>query len=283
MQWEALRQGLRDHGYVEGRNVILDFRSADGKQERLADLATEMVQRHVDVIIAAGTQPARAAQRATRSIPIVMSNVGDPVGAGLVTNLARPAGNITGLSLLATELSAKRLAVLKEALPEVTRVGVLWNPDNASVVLKVRETEAAAPRLALRLQSLAARQPGEIENLFQSAARSRAEAIITADDQFLSSQRSLVVALAMRHRLPIVSEFREFAEAGGLCSYGPSLTDQGRRAAAYVDKILKGAKPGDLPIEQPVKFELIINLKSAKALGLTIPPSLLLRADEVIE
>ena len=261
-QWEAFRQGLREHGYLEGRNVVIEFRSADGKPERLAELAAQLTQASMDVIVGSGTPPVQALQGATRTIPIVMANVGDPVGAGIVGSLARPGGNITGLSLLATELSAKRLELLKEALPRLARVAVLWNPNNASVHLKFRETVSAARLLGLQLQSLEARVPGDLETQFQAAARARTDALITADDQFLSSQRVKIVSLAMHHRLPVASEFREFAEAGGLCSYGPSLIDLARRTAIYVDKILKGAKPADLPVEQPTKFELVINRAS---------------------
>jgi ABC-type uncharacterized transport system substrate-binding protein len=282
-QWEAFRQGLREHGYVEGQNILLEFRSAEGKLYRLAELAAELIQTKVDVIVASGTEASQAAKKATGTIPVVMSNTGDPVGAGIVANLARPGGNITGLSLLATELSAKRLELLKETLPKLARVAVLWNPSNASVVLKFKETEAAARVLGVQLQSLQVQRPSDLESAFQAASHARTDALVTADDQFLSSQRVQIVGLAMRHRLPMASEFREFAVAGGLISYGPSLTDLARRAAVYVDKILKGAKPGDLPIQQPTKFELVVNLKTAKALGLTIPQTLLQRADQVIE
>jgi putative ABC transport system substrate-binding protein len=282
-QWEAFRQGLREHGYVEGQSILIDFRSAEGKLERLAELAAELVQAKADVIVASGTESTQAAQKATATIPIVMSNTGDPVGAGIVANLARPGGNVTGLSLLATELSAKRLGLLKEALPRLARVAVLWNPNNASVTLKFKETETAARVLGLQLQSLQVQRPADLEGAFQAAAHARADALVTADDQLLSAQRVQIVSLAMRYRLPVASEFREFAAAGGLMSYGPSLTDLARRAATYVDKILKGAKPGDLPVEQPTKFELLIKLKTAKALGLTIPQTLLQRADQMIE
>jgi putative ABC transport system substrate-binding protein len=282
-QWEAFRQGLREHGYMQGQSILVEFRSAEGKPERLPELAAELVQANMDVIVGSGKPPVQALQKATQTIPIVMANVGDPVGAGLVVSLSRPGGNITGLSLLATELSAKRLEILKVALPGLARVAILGNPTNASVQLKVKETASAARQLGLQLQSLEARVPSDLEPQIQTAARGRAEALVTADDQFLSSQRSQIVALAMRHRLPVASEFGEFAEAGSLCSYGPSLTDLPRRTATYVDKILKGARPADLPVEEPTKFELVINLKTAKALGLTIPPSLLARADQVIE
>jgi putative ABC transport system substrate-binding protein len=200
-----------------------------------------------------------------------------------VASLARPGGNITGLSLLATELSAKRLELLKEILPGLARVAVLWNPNNASVALKVKETTAAARVLGLQLHSLEARQASDLEGQFQAAARARADAMVTADDQFLSSQRTAIAELAVRNRLPVASEFREFAEAGGLCSYGPSLNDLARRTGGYVDRILKGARPGDLPVEQPTKFELVVNLRTARALGLTVPPAVLLRADSVVE
>jgi ABC-type uncharacterized transport system substrate-binding protein len=282
-QWEALRQGLRDHGYVIGQTIHVEFRSADGKVDRLPELMADLIRSNTDVVVVSGTEATQTAKRATQTLPIVMSNTGDPVGAGIVASLARPSGNITGLSLVASELSAKRLELLKELVSGLTRVAILWSPKNASVMLKFRETVAGARLLELQLQSLEVQVPSDLEPQIQAAVRARAEALVTADDQFLASQRGMLMGLALRHRLPVVSEFREFAEAGGLCSYGPSLTDLARRAAGYVAKILKGAKPADLPIEQPTKFELIINLKTAKALGLTIPPSLLLRADQVIE
>lgn len=281
-QWEAFRQGLRDHGYIAGQNLVLEFRSAEGKTERLPDLAAELVQANMDVLVGSGTPPAQALQKATQTIPIVMSNVGDPVGAGLVASLARPGANITGLSLLATELSAKRLEIFKEVFPGLARVAVLMNPNNASVQLKVKETAAAARVLGLQLQTLEAKAPGDLEGLFQNAVRARADAVIIADDQFLSGLRAKIIGLAMAHKLPVASEFREFPDAGALCSYGPSLTDQARQATVYIDRILKGTKPANLPVEEPRKFELVINLKAAKALGLTVPQSALLRADEVI-
>jgi putative ABC transport system substrate-binding protein len=282
-QWEAFRQGLREQGYVLGQNIVVEFRSANGNLERLAELAMELTNLNVAVIVASGTEATQAAQKATRVIPIVMSNTGDPVGSGIVASLARPGANVTGLSLVATELSAKRLELLKEAMPGLTRVAVLWNPNNASVTLKAKETAAAARILGLQLQSLEARVPADLETQILAAARAQADALITADDQFLSSQRATIIGLASRYRLPVMSEFREMAEAGGLASYGPSLPDLARRAASYVDRILKGAKPGDLPVEQPTTFELVINLKTAKALGLTIPPAVLARADDIIQ
>jgi putative ABC transport system substrate-binding protein len=282
-QWEAFRQGLRDHGYVIGQNIQVEFRSGDGKLERLPEMMADLIQANMDVIVASGTESALAAKKATQTIPIVMSNTGDPVGAGLVASLARPGGNITGLSLLATELSAKRLELLKEVLPGLARVAVLWNPSNASVALKFKETAAAARVLDLHLQSLEVRQLPDLEPQIQTAVRGRADALLTCDDQFLSSQRVHLMGLAMRYRLPLVSEFREFAEAGALFSYGPSLNDLARRAASYVDRILKGAKPANLPVEEPTKFEMIINLRTARALNLTVPSPMLLRADQTID
>jgi putative tryptophan/tyrosine transport system substrate-binding protein len=282
-QWEALRHALRDDGYVDGQNISIEFRSAEGQPERLAELAVEIVKANVDIIVSAGTQATKAAQKATRTIPIVMSNVGDPVGSGIVASLARPGGNVTGVSLLATELSAKRLQILKEVLPALNRLAVLWNPANASVVLKFKETQAAARGFGLQVQSLEVRDGKNLEAQIRAAVQKRAEALFTADDQVLSSERTQIVGLAMRYRLPLASEFREFAEAGGLCSYGASLADSARRAASYVAKILRGAAPALLPIEQPTKFEMVINVKTAKALGITVPESLLLRADQVIE
>src|SRR5262245_51988224 len=222
-QLEAFRQGLHAHDYVEGQNIVIELRSAEGKSERLAELAAELVQAHADVLVATGTEPIQAAQKATRSIPIVMMSVGDPVGAGIVASLARPGGNVTGVSNPATELRGKRLELLKETLPKLSRVAILWNPDNASVVLKFKETEAAARVLGIQLQSLEARHPSDIERGFQAAARARADAVVTADEQFLSSQRARIVALAIQQRLPVPSEFREFAEAGALFSYGRVL------------------------------------------------------------
>jgi putative ABC transport system substrate-binding protein len=282
---EAIRLALRERGYIEGQNIATEYRYAEGKPDRYPELLAELVRLKVDIIVVAGgDRSIRAAKNATKTIPIVMVGAGsDPVEAGFVESLARPGGNVTGLSLLATELSAKRLEILKASLPGLARVAVLWNPGNASVHLKVKETVSAARLLGLQLQSLEARVPGDLETQIKAAARARADALVTADDQFLSSQRVQVVGLAMQHRLPVVSEFREFVEAGALCSYGPSLTDLARRTATYVDRILKGAKPANLPVEEPTKFELLINLKTARALGLTIPQSVIVRADEIID
>jgi putative tryptophan/tyrosine transport system substrate-binding protein len=268
---EAFLQGLRDLGYVEGRNVVIEYRSAEGKLERLPALAAELVALQVDVIVAGGPAHALAAKQATRTIPIVFAAAADPVTDGLVTSLARPGGNVTGLSNLGSNLVGKGLEQLTQAVPGVSRVAVLWQPGafgGRTEKDMLKEVEVAAPALGVRLQFVEAR--GLLGN--DQGARGCSDCAAKQ-----------IVGLAMRHRLPMASEFREFAVAGGLISYGPSLTDLARRAAVYVDKILKGAKPGDLPIQQPTKFELVVNLKTAKALGLTIPQTLLQRADQVIE
>jgi len=280
---EAFRQGLHDLGYVEGQNIVLEYRWAEGRAERLPDLAVELVNLKVDVIVAGGTPAPLAAKHATRTIPIVMGGAGDPVGTGLVASLARPGGNVTGLSTLTPELGRKRLQLLKEVVPGVSRVAVLWNAANPYTLLLVRETEAAARTLGVQVQSLAVRGPDDFENALPAAIRGRAGALIVVDDPLTYLYRMRIVDFAARNRLPAMYGFREFAEAGGLMAFGANLADLYRRAATYVDKILKGAKPADLPVEQPTKFELIINMKTAKALGLTIPPSLLLRADQVVE
>jgi len=281
-RFAALIRGLQDLGWQEGRNMTLEMRYAGGKFDRLPTQAAELLHANVDLIVTAGTEPIQAARKATTSIPIVMATIGDPVTTGIVTSLSRPGGNITGLSNQATELSTKRLEMLHEILHGLTRVAVLWNPDNASVSLIVKNIEAAARALGTEVESLRARLPSDIDEGFQRAADVGVKAVLTADDVFLASQRERVVGLAMRYRLPMVSQFRQFATAGGLLSYGPDQIDMWRRAATYVDKILKGAKPGDLPVEQPTRFELVINLKTAQALGITIPPHLLMLADEVI-
>jgi putative ABC transport system substrate-binding protein len=285
---EAFRQGLRDLGYVEGRNVVIEYRSAEGKLERLPALAAELVALKVDVIVAASTLAALAAKQATRTLPIVFAGAGDPAQSGLVTSLARPGGNVTGLSLLAPELVGKRLELLKQAVPGVTRVAVLWQPGGGGLGDRTEKdmlkgAEVAARALGMRLQFVEARGPADIDRAFSEMTRARAGALtVLGSTMFFSEQRRLV-DLAAKNRLPAVYGLREYVDAGGLMSYGPNVADLYRRAATYVDKILKGAKPADLPVEQPTKFELVINLKTAKALGLTIPPSLLGRADEVIQ
>jgi len=280
---KALLQGLRELGYVEGQNLVIEYRYAEGKAERLPDLAAELVSLKVDIIVAGGTPPPLAAKRATTTIPIVMTSAGDPVGSGLVASLAKPGGNVTGLSTFTRDLAAKRLQLLKEVVPVVSRVAVLWNAANPYAVLNMRETEAAARTLGLQVQSVEVRGPNDIETGFSTAIRWRAGAFIVVDDPFTYLHRTRIADLAARSQLPAMYGFRQYAEAGGLMAFGTSLADLSRRAATYVDKILKGAKPADLPVEQPTKFEFVINLKTAKALGLTIPQTLLLRADQLIE
>jgi putative ABC transport system substrate-binding protein len=279
----ALRNGLQERGWAEGRNLEIELRYAEGKPERLRTLAIELVQKNVQVIVTHGTPAVQAAQEASATVPIVFATIGDPLGAGVVASLARPGGNITGLSLIATDLSTKRLEVLKETLPHLTRVAMLWNPKNASLALQYKETEAAARQLGLRLHSLPAVTMADFDIGIKAAAETGADAVITTSDANQVSQRARIVELALRNRLPVVGEFREIAAAGALLSYGPNRVDMWRRAAGYVDKIFKGTKPSDLPVEQPTRFELIMNSKTARTLGLTIPPTLLARADEVIE
>jgi putative ABC transport system substrate-binding protein len=281
--WEACRRGLRELGYVEGTNILFEPRWADGRHERLPELAEELVRLKVDVIVAAATPASRAAKAATNSIPIVIVAVGEPVKTGLVANLARPGGNLTGLSLLTAELSGKRLELLVDVVHDIPRLAVLSNPDNPIHALFFEETRVAAQRSGARVQQLQARDPSEIEQGFNAAVGDRASALIVFDDPVLWSNRKQIVALAAKHRLPVMYGYREFVDDGGLMSYGPDRIDHYRRTASYVAKILQGARPGSLPIEQPTKFELVINLKTAKTLGLTISQSLLLRADQVIQ
>jgi putative ABC transport system substrate-binding protein len=281
--WEACRQGLRDLGYVEGQNIILEPRLAEGHNERLQNLATELVQLKVDVIVAAATPASRAVKAATSTIPIVFVAVGDPVKAGLVTSLARPGGNVTGLSLLTADLSGKRLSLLMETVRKVSRVAILMNPDNPISAVFFEETKLAARRFGVDLQPLDARSPKEIEQAFAIGAGQRVDAVIVFDDPVLWSYRAQIVALAAARKIPAVYGYRDFVDQGGLMSYGPDRPDQYRRTAIYVDKILKGAKPSDLPIEQPTKFELIVNRKTAKSLGIELPASVIVGANEVIE
>ena len=283
---EAFRQGLRDLGYVEGKTIVVEFRSAEGKLERFPALVTELIALKVDVIVAANTQAALAAKQATKTIPIVFAGPFDPVTSGLVADLAQPGGNVTGLSASAgPELIGKNLELVKQAVPGVTRVAALWHRDYPERTQKaiLAEANAAARPLALRLQFVEAGDSKSFDKAFLEMARQRAEALTVLTSVLIVSSRSRVVDLAARHRLPAVYPIRLFVEEGGLMSYGPLWADIYRRAATHVDKILKGAKPGDLPVEQPTKFELVINLRTAKALGLTIPPSIIARADEVIE
>jgi len=283
---DAFRQGLRDLGYVEGRNVLIEYRDAEGKLDRLPALAAELVALKVDVIVAPNTPAALAAQQATRTLPIVFIGVGEPVRSGLVTTLARPGGNVTGLSVISPELVGKWLELLKQAVPGVSRVAALRQPgamDDRTEKDMLEGADVAARKLGVRLQFVEARGPADFQRAFSDMARARAGALTVRPAPMFMSERRRLVDLAAENRLPTVYPWREFVDAGGLMAYGPNLAGLYRRAATYVDKILKGAKPADLPIEQPSKFELVINLKTAKALGLTIPQSLLLRADEVIQ
>ena len=281
--WEACRRGLRELGYVEGRTIMLEPRWAEGRHDRLPDLARELVRLPVDVLVAAATPASLAAKAATSTIPIVMVAVGNPVKVGLVSSLARPGGNITGLSLLTTELSGRRLQLLLEVLGRSGRVAALINPDNGVHAVFLEETRDAAAKLGVKLETLRARNEREMQRAFEAAAAERAEAVVFFDDPVLWSHRTQAVALAARYRLPVVYGYSDFVDEGGLISYGPDRPEQYRRTAAYVDRILKGAKPADLPVEQPTKFELVVNLKTAKALGLTIPQTFLARVDEVIQ
>jgi len=280
---EALRQGLRELGYVEAKNIVIEYRYAEGKPDRLPALAAELVRLKVDIIVSAGPQSTRAAKEATVTIPIVMAFDFDPVGNGFVASLARPGGNITGLSTLAPEISGKQLELLKEIVPSLSRVAVLGNstdPGNAQVV---EETERAAVALGVRHLYLDVRAPEDIETAFRAAGKGRADAVLALSSFLFISQRKQLVDLAVKSRLPAIYDRAEYVEDGGLMTYSVSQTDLFRRAAIYVDKILKGTKPADLPVEQPKKFELIINLKAAKQIGLTIPPNVLARADKVIK
>ena len=281
--WEAFIQGLRELGYVEGQNIAIERRFMEGKAERLPELAAELVRLNVSVIVAGSQPPPVAAKRATATIPIVMTNFSDPVGLGLVTSLARPGGNVTGLSLLTVELVGKQLQLLKQAVPKASRVAFLTNPGNPGAALQLREAETAARSLGVQLQVLEARRPDELAGAFAAMTRESAGAVLLPGDSLFFFYRKQIADLALKSRLPAMFAPREFAEAGGLMAYGANIPDLYRRAATYVDKILKGAKPADLPIEQPTKFELIINLKAAKALGLTVPQSVLIRADHVIQ
>jgi putative tryptophan/tyrosine transport system substrate-binding protein len=280
--WAAFNQGLRDLGYVEGQNIALILPSTDVKPERLPQHADEMVNRNVDIIVAAGTAAVRAAKEATKTIPIVTPVVTDPVEAGLVASLARPGGNVTGVTLISVQLSGKRLELLREVVLRLTRVAALSNPTSLGSPLQIKETMAAARTLGIQLQAVDVRDSNNFEQAFEEATKERAGALLTLDDPLFFTHRSKIVELAAKRRLPAIYGFREFVEVGGLISYAANLSDMYRRAATYVDKILKGAKPADLPVEQPTKFELVINLKTAKQIGLAVPPIVLARADRVI-
>ena len=277
----AFQQGLRELGYVEGQDIRLEYRFAETRLERLPGLAAELVALKVDIIFAINSTAAQAALNASKTIPVVFTWVADPLS--LVTNLARPGGNVTGLTTITTELSGKRLELFKEVLPGISRIAVLWNSANPVATQVFREMEGASARLGVQLYPIGVRGSAELQDAFKAATQARASALFVIEEGTLFPHRARILSLAAQHRLPAASQFRDFAEAGGLLSYGPNLSDLFRRAAIYVDKILKGTKPGDLPVERPEKFELVINLKTARALGLTIPRSLLLQADQVIE
>jgi len=278
---EAFRQGLRELHYLEGKNIVIDWRSADGKLERLPALAAEMVRLKLDVIVTSGASATRAVKEATNTIPIVMTNDPDPVGDGIIASLARPGGNITGLSTLAPELNGKRLEVLREVVPKLSRVAILRVSTNLAGG-QVRELELAAKAFGVKLQYLDVLESKNIETTFRAVSKGRADGVLVLASGIISAQRAQIADLAVKNRLPVIYHEPRYVEAGGLMSYGVSLLDLDRRAATYVDKILKGAKPADLPVEQPTKFEFIINLKAARQIGLTIPPNVLVRADKVI-
>ncbi len=280
---EAFRQRLRELGYVEGKNIVIEYRYAEGKLDRLPDLVAELVQLKVDVIVTAGGTATLAAKKAGVTMPIVFGNVGDPVGTGIVSSLARPGGNITGLSMMAPDLDGKRLELLKEAFPKIARVAFLWVPVDSRGNLALTEMEAAAKALGLKLQSLEVRVLEDFDGAFARAKRDGAQALITFPSALVNTAQRQLLDFAAKNRLPAMYPYSEFVEAGGLMSYAPNIADLFRRAATFVDKILKGAKPADLAVEQPTKFEFVINLKAAKQIGLTIPPKVLAQADKVIK
>jgi len=280
---EALRQGLRELGYVEGKNVVIEYRWAEGKLDRLPELAAELMRLKVDVVVTAGSAATRPAKAATVTIPVVMAQDNDPVGDGFVASLARPGGNITGLSTLAPELSGKGLELLREIAPRLSRVAVFGSSTNPGTAQALRETELAAGAVGVKLQYLEIRGPENIETAFREALKGRADAVLVVGSAVLISHRKQIAELAAKSRLSTISYLPEFAEDGGLMTYGANIPALFYRAATYVDKILKGAKPADLPVEQPTKFELVVNLKTAKQIGVTIPPNVLARADKVIK
>ena len=280
---EGFRQGLRELAYVEGKNIAIEWRYAEGKEDLVPTLAAELVQLNVEIIVTDGTNVTRAAKNATKTIPIVMASDADPVGNGFVASLARPGGNVTGLTNLLAGLSGKRLELLKEAIPDISRVGILWNPENPSSVSGFKETQEAARALAMQLQSLEVRSADDFAGAFRAATKAKARALTVVSDSLMFSNRRRLLELASNYKLPTMHTQSLWVDAGAMMSYGTNLPDLWRRAAVYVDKILKSAKPADLPVEQPTKFEFIINLKTAKQIGLTIPPNVLARADKVIK
>ena len=281
---DAFRQGLRALGYVDGQNVAIEYRSADGRAERFSDLAGELVRLKVDVIVTRGTPAALAAKQATGTIPIVMASSGDPAAEGIVASLARPGGNITGLHMMGPpSLGSRRLQLLKELVPGVSRVALLWNPVSHYAPLLVRETERMGRAMRIQLQSVEVQRPEDLERAFEAIVLGHVDGLITVEDYLTLTERARIVDFAAMSRIPAIHGLREFADAGGLMAYGTDRRDLFRRSATYVDKILKGTRPSDLSVAEPTRFELIINLKSAKAIRLTIPPSLLARADQVIE
>jgi putative tryptophan/tyrosine transport system substrate-binding protein len=280
---QAFRLGLRDLGWVEGKNISIEYRYAEGMSDRLADLAADLVRLKVDVIVASATPAAVAAHKATRAIPVVMAAAGDPVALGVVEGLARPGGNVTGLTQMSPQLAGKRLEVLKEIAPKLSRVAVLWNSQYSASALHWKEIQVPARQLGVQLHSLEVHSPDDFEKALEDATRARSGALFIIPDPLVVTNLERIAGLAAKSRLPSIFQWSEFADAGGLVTYGPDRADMFRRAATFVDKILKGAKPGDLPVELPTKFELVINMKTAKALGITIPQSILVRANRVIE
>ena len=281
--YQAFRQGLRDLGWVEGKNISIEYRYAEGRSDRLPDLAADLVRLKVDIIVADATTASQAAQKATRAIPIVMASASDPVASGLVESLARPGSNITGLSQTAGETHGKRLELLKDMVPRLSRVAVIWNPQSRTSTLAWKEIQLPARALGVQLHSLEARSPNDFAKAFEDATRARAGALAIMPGPLFVTNLKRLADLAAKSRLPSIAHLREFPDLGGLMAYGPDRSALFRRAATYVDKILKGAKPADLPVEQPTKFELVINLKTAKALGLSIPHSVFIRVDQVIQ
>jgi putative ABC transport system substrate-binding protein len=279
---EALKQGLRERGYTEGKNIVLEYRYAEGKFDRVPALVDELVRMKVDIIVTTSSISARAARKATKTVPIVMTT-GSPVEQGLAESLAKPGGNVTGLTVMAVEMSGKRLEILKETFPKLTRVAALWAPGQTEAVKGFKETQEAARGFSLRLQSVELQNAEELEKVFTEISKSRPNALVVVLDPLVTLHSKRIVDLALKHHLPGMYPTRQFAEEGGLMAYGPLIADLYRRAATYVDKILKGAKPADLPVEQPTKFELVINLKTAKQIGVTIPQSVLYQADKVIK